>query len=119
MKVKILCLGNEFIEEDSFAKKISSELKKDNHDIIDIKDSFQLMEELNKTNDFIILDVVENIKDVQILSISDLKNIKIMTTHDFDAGFILKLFEGKNIKIIGLPIKEDVDIIREKIKKFI
>jgi Ni,Fe-hydrogenase maturation factor len=53
MKNKILCLGNEFIVEDSFALKVAAQLSKELPDIhfINVKDSFQLMEFLNIYDD--------------------------------------------------------------------
>jgi Ni,Fe-hydrogenase maturation factor len=119
MKAKILCLGNEFIKEDCLAKKISIELIKEGYNIINIKDSFQLMEELNSSGEVIILDVVEKLNHVKLLKIKDLDNIKIMTAHDFDAGFVLKLFKDKKIKIIGIPMNGKTEIIKEGVKNII
>jgi len=104
--MKILCLGNEFIEEDSFAKEIGKKLIKKGFNVVDIKDSFQLMEELKKDEESFILDIVQNLQDVRLIDIADLERNKIMTAHDFDAGFVLKLIgEDKDIKIIGIPMK--------------
>jgi len=114
----ILCLGNEFVKNDSFAIKVSDELSKSSKDIeiIKIKDSFQLIEALRRDRDLIILDVVEGINDIKILKIEDLRFDSIVTAHDFDAGFVLKLFgEGKRIKIIGIPMDGDIETIKNKI----
>ncbi len=113
--MKILCLGNEFIEEDSFAKEIGKELAKKGFNAVDIKDSFQLMEELRKENEVVILDVVKDLQDVKLIDVNDLEKNKIISAHDFDAGFVLKLFDGKNIRIIGIPMKGKVDFILGKI----
>ena len=53
--MKIVCLGNEFIEEDCFAKEVGRLLAED-HEVVNIKDSFQLMEVLNEEGDFVLLD---------------------------------------------------------------
>jgi len=117
MKQKILCLGNEFIKQDSLAKEISKDLQKksDNKlEFININDSFQLIEHIKNISEdekIIILDVVQNLKEVKLLNIQDLKSDSITNAHDFDAGFFLQLLteEDKNlknkIKIIGIPME--------------
>jgi len=113
----ILVLGNEFIQKDSLAKKII-DIFPANFNIIEIKDSFQLMTELNKNKNSIILDVVQNLKQPQFIKIKDLKNDSILSAHDFDAGYILKLF-NKNIKIIGIPTEGNIENIQNKILNII
>jgi Ni,Fe-hydrogenase maturation factor len=113
-KVKILCLGNEFIVEDSLAKKIARELEKelDGFEFININDSFQLIEYLKE--EIIILDVVEGLKEVKVIKIDDLESGSIMNAHDFDAGFFLKLIgDNEKVKIIGIPMvaKNEKEII--------
>jgi len=119
MKTKILCLGNEFIKEDSFAKKIGEELAKEGFEVINVNDSFQLMGLLKENNDVIILDVILGLSEVRNIGIHELANNKIMTAHDFDASFVLKLFEGKDIKIIGVPMNGELNEIKEIIKKIL
>jgi Ni,Fe-hydrogenase maturation factor len=121
MKNKILCLGNEFIEQDSFALKVAGQLSRELPDVhfINVKDSFQLMEFLNVYDDVIILDVVEGLKEIKTLCVDDLQDNKIMTAHDFDAGFVIRLFENKSLRIIGIPMKGNINIIKENIKKLI
>ena len=81
MTCKILCLGNEFIREDSLAKEISHILKKELKDfeVIQVKDSFQLMTYLNenKSRDIIILDVVKGLKEAgnKVITINSLNII--------------------------------------------
>ncbi|GBE19596.1 MAG TPA: hypothetical protein ENG87_02950 [Candidatus Pacearchaeota archaeon] len=114
-KQKILCLGNEFIKEDSMAKKIANELNE--FDFVNINDSFQLIDYINENKNIIILDVVENLDKVAELSIDDLKESRIISAHDFDAGFLLKLLDEKDrqIKIIGVPQSGDVGKIKEDV----
>lgn len=113
--MRILCLGNEFIEEDSLAKRIGAELASE-FEIIFINDSFQLMEFIKNNDDFFILDVVSGLDKVRLLNIEDLDNIKIMNAHDFDAGFVLKLFSNqKNIKIIGIPETGDIFLLKDAV----
>jgi Ni,Fe-hydrogenase maturation factor len=121
MKNKILCLGNEFIEEDSFALKVAGELTTElpNIQFLNVKDSFQLMEFLNVYDNVTVLDVVSGLKDVKIIGIDELSENKIMTAHDFDAGFVMRLFENKSLKIIGIPMKGNIVNIKENVKKLI
>ena len=115
MKNKILCLGNEFILEDSLAKKIGEELKKQGLDIININDSFQLLNHIGESG-LVIIDVVKDLDNCRIIDINDLSKNNILTAHDLDAGFFLKLFgENKDIKIIGIPMKGEVENILDKV----
>ena len=121
MKNKILCLGNEFIEEDSFALKVGAQLSKELPEIqfINVKSSFQLMEFLNVYDDVVVLDVVSGLKEVKILGVNDLQESKIMTAHDFDAGFVIRLFENKSLRIVGIPMKGNVNTTKEHVKKLL
>ena len=121
MDFKIFCLGNEFIKEDSLAKKVGEELG-DKFDVFMIKDSFQLMEGLSgkfakEGEEIIVLDVVENLNNVRLLDVEDLRVDSILSAHDFDAGFVLKLLRGRNIKIIGIPQSGDFYEIVRQVKK--
>ncbi len=118
--MKILVLGNEFIEEDSFAKEIAKSLS-EQHKIIDIKDSFQFLDEIqNKepenSKEIIIIDVVQNLKEVKLLKIEDLSENKILSAHDMDASFFLQLL-NPDVKIIGIPQKGDKERILKEIKE--
>jgi Ni,Fe-hydrogenase maturation factor len=118
--MKILCLGNEFIKIDSLAKEIGKELKKIGYVVININNSFELIDYLQENNDIVILDVVLGINCVKILKVEELKVDSIVSAHDFDAGFLLKLMgESKTIKIIGVPIKGDKHIIINDINKLL
>lgn len=110
---KILALGNEFIKEDSLAKDIADLLKEDLN-IINIKDSFQLIDELRSNDDIIILDVVKGLDKVKLINPEDLKIDSISSVHDFDAGFIIKLI-NKDIKIIGIPMIGDINEIKNQV----
>lgn len=114
--MKILCLGNEFLEEDSLAKKVGLQLSMSGVEVINIKDSFQLMEWLNKNQETILIDVVRGLKQTRILGLDELKNSKIMSAHDFDAGFILKLLKPGKIKLIGIPQQGKVEKVVEEVR---
>ena len=118
--MKILILGNEFIEEDSSAKKLAYLFSKK---FVEIKDSFELISELEKNKDerVILVDVVEGLKSVKKLKLEDLKDSKILTAHDFDASFILKLLKP-NVEIIGIPKnidKENLEELKKEAEKLI
>ena len=71
--MKIIALGNEFIKEDSLAKEICLELQKEmSCEFVFIKDSFQLMEELNSEDKMVIVDVVKDLKEVRKIKIEDI-----------------------------------------------
>lgn len=106
---KTLCLGNEFIKEDSLAKKIADDLN-----AIKINNSFQLLPYLQSKELLIIIDVVENLKEPTILKIEDLKQNKIVSAHDLDASFFLQLIK-KPVKIIGLPQQGNIKEILKKV----
>lgn len=113
----LLCLGNEFLEFDSLAKKVGILLKKD-HEIICIKDSFQLMTILNQIENPILLDVVRGLKEVRIIPQEKISNQAILSAHDFDVGYVLKLIQ-KQVKIIGIPMTGDVEEIAGEVGKII
>jgi Ni,Fe-hydrogenase maturation factor len=116
--MKILCLGNEFVKEDSFAKQVAQGLLGD-FEVVNIKDSFELMSHVQDDKEnLVILDVVDKLESVKELSVDDLQENNILTAHDFDAGFVLKLI-GKGIKIIGIPMKGEVEIVREQVKEIL
>jgi len=101
--VKILALGNEFIKEDDFAKELAKSLNiSGKNKIINIKDTFHFMDEIQSKEELIILDVVQNLKKVRLLKIPDLDNNSILSAHDMDASFFLQLLKP-DVKIIGLP----------------
>ena len=87
--MKILCLGNEFIKEDSFAKEVCSGLT--GFDIVNIKDSFELLEILKREKEVVIVDVVLGLKDIRLVDKEDLRQDSILSAHDFDAGFLISL----------------------------
>ena len=114
--MKVYTFGNEFLEKDSLAKTIVDEIKVDGIEFVKcdgISDIF-----LEK--DIIILDVVEGINDVILIEdTNQLKKFNIMSLHDFDLGFFLKLMKEmkqlKKVKIIGIPMKGDIESIRRKV----
>lgn len=114
---EILCLGNEFIAIDSLAKKVGSLLKED-FIVHQVNDSFQLMSLLNSIEKPIILDIVKNLKDVRIIPTEKLKSNNIVSAHDFDASYIIKLLD-KPVKIIGIPEEGNKEEISDQVRELI
>lgn len=115
--MKIVCLGNEFIEEDCFAKEIG-ELLKDEFEVVNIKDSFELMGVVSDGDDFVLLDVVEGLDEVKSLRTEDLRADSITSAHDFDVVYVLKLLE-KDVKIIGVPMSGDLEKVKDEVVRLI
>ncbi len=115
---KIYCFGNEFIKEDSLAKKISDEIKINGFDFV----KCETLEDLE--GDIIILDVVKGIKDVTLINnLDEINDARFVSSHDFDLGTELKLRKAvgqfKKIKIIGIPQSGDKGRIIKGIKKIL
>ncbi len=108
--MKILSLGNEFIAEDSFAKKVCNGM-----DIINVKGSFELMDLLRGGDEIIIIDVVKGLNHVALIRKEDLRQDSILSAHDFDAGFLIGLIDP-NVRIIGVPENGDLNKIREEVQ---
>jgi Ni,Fe-hydrogenase maturation factor len=112
--VKIVCLGNEFIEGDCLAKEVG-ELLKDNFDIINVRDSFELMEIVSSGEQFVLLDVVEKLDKVMELEVKDLRGNSIVSAHDFDATYVLKLMDS-DVRIIGIPQSSNAEQIASSVE---
>jgi Ni,Fe-hydrogenase maturation factor len=117
--IKVYVFGNQDLKNDNIAIKIAKELygKIENINFVFVKPNEDLPF-INEEN-VIIMDVVEKINDVRIITNSDFNKIILSprtTAHDFDLGFQLRYLKkiGKlgEITIIGLPQKGKVDYLR-------
>lgn len=104
----IFVFGNELVDEDSNAIKISSMLK-GKFDFIHTNRPESL---LNTNEETIILDVAKGIDKVVIITdIDKFKSNNIVSLHDFDLGFFLKVIKKINpkrkFKIICVPCMGD------------
>lgn len=111
--MKIVCLGNEFVAEDCFAKEVGALLSKD-FDVVNIKDSFELMGIVSEGSDFVLLDVAQGLDEVKVLRTGDLRADSITSAHDFDVAYVLKLLE-KDVRIIGIPMSGDLEKTRDEV----
>lgn len=116
--MKIVCLGNEFVEGDSLAVEVGAELKKRGFDVVFVRDSFELMEIVSSDDEFVILDVVEGLDCVRKIGVKDLRVDSIMSAHDFDASYVLKLLREK-VRIIGIPRSGDVGGVILEVEKIL
>ena len=94
-KMKTLYVfGNEFLEDDKLAGIVSKDSKGKFH----IEHCRSPDDLLDAEGDILILDVVKGIKEpVMIENISKIKSRNLMSLHDFDLGFFLKLMKGMGI----------------------
>jgi Ni,Fe-hydrogenase maturation factor len=116
--MKVVCLGNEFIQGDSLAVQVGERLKGEGFEVLHVKDSFQLMGILSEEEDFVILDVVKGLKEVCLIKVEDLEVGGIRSAHDFDASYVLRLM-GEDVRIVGLPMEGDLERVFDKVLKII
>ncbi len=117
----ILVFGNEFLKEDSMAKKLADEIKSKELNFVkcnSVDDIFKQKGEL------VIMDVVKGIKKPMIiLDVGKLEAGSITSLHDFDLGFFLKLLNEmgqiKKLKIIGVPEKGNVSELKKQVLKLV
>jgi len=119
--MKIYCFGNEFLENDSLAKKIADEINIEGIEFIKCDSPTDIVLE---EKEIIILDVVDGIdKTIIIEDINQLKDNKIFSLHDFDLSFFLQLMKKteqiNNVKIIGIPMRGNKENIKNDIIRII
>ena len=115
--MKIYCFGNEFLDYDSLAKELADEISLPGIEFIRCNSPEDIFLE---EKHIIILDVVEGIdKTILITDPDQLKDNNIVSLHDFDLGFFLKLMKEtkqiNKISIIGIPMKGDKQEIKKEI----
>lgn len=114
--MKIHCLGNEFLECDSIAKKIADTLQISGVEFVKT-DSLERIK-----GDIIILDAAEGIKKTKVITDLDkIQTIYPVSAHDFDLGTELKLRKAmgeiRNVTIIAVPMKGNEEEIKKEIQK--
>lgn len=107
MKKIIYLVGNLLVKEDSLPIKLKPHLQKafPNIDFREYDPTEDLPED---TEDLIIIDTVEGLKEPRIFTdIDQFASQKTYSMHDFDLGWSLKLYKKlnmfKTLKIIGIP----------------
>ncbi len=116
--VDVLCFGNALVEEDRMAKSIASVLKLKGFTFIPCDSPEIIASYIDR--EFIILDVAQNIHEpILITDIDHLADPKMVSLHDFDLAFFLKLQErmsGKKrrVRIVAVPMRGDVQDLAAK-----
>ena len=129
--MKIFCFGNPYVEEDNAALKLadifsaSTADKKAGKPLVGFE--FIKCETPDYLLDFegetiFILDVVRGIKEVSIIDdIAKLEPHSLVSLHDFDLCFFLKLIQAagqvRNIKIIGIPYCRKASEVKDEVTK--
>lgn len=121
----ILCFGNPYLKDDSLAIKVADYFIKDPVKGIEFVKCVAPDEVLNYTNKkFFILDVVKDIAEPRFFNnIDQIEANNLVSLHDFDLGFFLKLMKETGqldkVNIICLPMNGKVDEVKDKVLEFI
>lgn len=101
---KVVCFGNELLEEDRLAIDVGRQLKAELpcFEFLFARNPETLLNYENEKQVFV-LDVVRGISEARFVEKSELKGKSIFSGHDYDLGTFLLLSNLKNVKIIGLP----------------
>lgn len=113
MAQKILVFGNPFLDFDNLPLRLLPRLREKFPEIQFVE--FDTAEDLEKEGpELAIIDAVQGIKKIEILTEKDLEKIgnsKTISMHDFDLGLNLKLLKKlgkvKKILIFGIPVGMD------------
>ncbi len=118
--MKVYCFGNEFVEEDSLAVKISGKLNIRGIEFVRLNNPLEIA---GITGQLIILDVVSGLSEARLFEDAEQFCSSPKNAHDIDLGFYLKLLReiGKlgKVKIIGIPQKGDEELIEKEVKKIL
>ena len=117
--MKIYCFGNEFVKDDALAKTIVDDISMEDVSFVKCNSPEELLE---VKGDIVILDVVKDISEVLLIKdIDQLKDRSIVSLHDFDLAYFLKMLKSlgrvSDITIIGIPMKGDEKAIRRDVIK--
>ncbi len=117
----VLCFGNEYVKEDALAKELADELKIKGVTFLKCDSFDQVLDYPN--NDLFILDVAKGIKKLTVVQdIDKLNTNNIISLHDFDLGYFLKLMKetGKitTITLLALPIGYNKKKAKEEIEEY-
>ena len=115
--MKIYCFGNEFVEEDSLAKRIVDELEIGDVEFVKCDNPDNILDE---EETIVILDVVKDIDEVILIDdVEQLETDNIYSLHDFDLAYFLKLMKRtgdiNELKIIGIPMEGEIEEIKNEI----
>ena len=111
--VKVYCLGNKYVSEDSMALMFVNQIIGD----------FEFLEyNPDIKGDIMILDVCKGIDAMQILDFDKFLERHPVTAHDFDIGMELKLLQAtgqiNNVQVIAIPFGWNYDQVLAGLKSF-
>ncbi len=114
---RVYVFGNEYLADDSLAKRVAARIS--GIDFVRCTSPDELLDA--QEEDIVILDVVKDASEVMVINdISRLKTRSLVSLHDFDLAFFLKLMQGmginKNIRIIGIPSVGNPELLAKKVK---
>ncbi|MBU0953446.1 MAG: hypothetical protein KKA90_03440 [Nanoarchaeota archaeon] len=102
----VLCFGNPHLQDDSLVASLMSSLALPGIEFI----SCTTPDDLLLHKDFIILDVAKGITEPVFLANPDqLRTRNLVSLHDFDLNFFLKLYAklGNHFKVLAIPYDYD------------
>lgn len=116
----VLCFGNSYIESDGLVVNLVEDFKVEGCEFICCRSPEEILNYADK--DFVLLDVAKGINSITLIDDVNKLNFKSMVSiHDFDLNFFLKLYDklDKKVRIIAVPVGYDVEKLKKEIKKFI
>ena len=116
----VLCFGNPYIKEDSLISKHIKSFDKEGYTFILCKSPDDILSYAEKN--FIILDVAKGIEEPCIITdATQLRSRNLVSSHDFDLNFFLRLFEklGQKIKILAIPFNYTKEQLFKTLEEFI
>ncbi len=116
----LLCFGNPHIKEDNKVINIVDDLNLKDYTIVKCTSPEEIMFYSDK--EFIILDVAKGIDKITIIENADQLNANnIISLHDFDLNFFLKLYKslGHKFKIIAVPQDYDTKKLKQEIEEIL
>mgnify|MGYP001590163886 CR=1 FL=1 len=115
----VYVFGNEHISQDNFALQVAKKIRKRK-----IRHCYSPEEIFEDNKPAVIIDVVKGAKKPLLIDdVSALKTRKILSMHDFDLAFFIRLMEemgiNKKIRIIGVPERGDAAKAAKEVLKWI
>lgn len=102
-----MCFGSKGLRGDDIALRFASKAKVDGVEFVACRAPDEILEYYGK--DFVILDAAQGIRTVRMLTgLSALKTGKLVSLHDFDLGFFLKVAartgRRQRVRIVAIPL---------------